>query len=224
METWQRHFFYRKKSFRTTWKLRSGVLVVVLLTGALTSRLWTGQIGRSLVCAGDLAPSDVILIENFDPHYILFERAATLEKAGLAPRILVTVQASPDPGVANPVSAGIAQVMARQARMRVWEMILVRDAEPISLNAALQVRDHLVREQVKSLIIVTSALRSQRSMLVYRTVLGRGGPQVRCDPVFGLTTPERWTKTWHGIQGVTEEILKLQYYRFYVIPFRVQPS
>jgi hypothetical protein len=42
---------------------------------------------------------------------------------------------------------------------------------------------------------------------------------VYCAPVFGRTTPERWTATWHGIQDVSEEFLKLQYYRFYVIPF-----
>lgn len=224
MGTWRRHFFYRKESFRTTWRFRIGALIVVLLTGASTSGFWTGQIARSLICASDLAPSDVILIENFDPHYLLFERAAALEKAELAPRILVPVPVSSDPALANPVSKGIAEVMARQARIRAWEMIPIQEIEPISLNAAFQVREHLVREQVKSVIIVTSGFRSRRSSLVYRAVLGHDGPGVRCDPVFGRTTPERWTKTWHGIQEAAEEFLKLQYYRFYVIPFRVRPS
>jgi hypothetical protein len=36
-------------------------------------------------------------------------------------------------------------------------------------------------------------------------------------PVFGVNTPKNWTQTWHGIQGVTEQWLKLQYYRFYVL-------
>jgi len=40
---------------------------------------------------------------------------------------------------------------------------------------------------------------------------------VRCDPVFGRATPERWSNTWHGIQSVAEEFVKLQYYRFYVL-------
>jgi hypothetical protein len=40
---------------------------------------------------------------------------------------------------------------------------------------------------------------------------------VRCDPVFGRVTPERWSDSWHGIQGVAEEFVKLQYYRFYVL-------
>jgi hypothetical protein len=36
-------------------------------------------------------------------------------------------------------------------------------------------------------------------------------------PVLGEKTAKNWTKTWHGIQDVTEQWLKLQYYRFYVL-------
>src|SRR5262249_30224825 len=87
------------------------------------------------------------------------------------------------------------------------------------LNAAVQIRDRLAREPVKSLIVVTSGFRSRRSSLIYRAVLHDTGVQLRCDPVFGRATPESWTATWHGMQEITEEFLKLQYYRFCVLPF-----
>ncbi len=218
MNLLRRHFFYTKNSIKTTWKLRVAMLVVVILTGALTRGFWVSQIGRSLVCAEDLSPSHVILVENFDPNYLLYERAAELEKAGIAPKTLVPVEASSDPKVANPVSLGVAEVMARQARLKDWEIILIREIEPISLNAAVQIRDRFTRDHIKSLVVVTSGFRSRRSSLVYRSVLD-DGTQVHCEPVFGQTTPKRWTETWHGIQQVAEEFLKLQYYRFYVLPF-----
>jgi hypothetical protein len=202
MDTWWRHLFYMKECVKSTWKLRIGALVVVVLAVALTSQFWVALVGRSLVCARDLTPSDVILVENFDPNYLLFERAAELEKAGLALRTLVPVEASSDPAVPNPVSKGIAEVMARQARLGVWGIVPIPETEPISLNAALHIRDLLVREHVRSVILVTPGFRSRRSSLVYRAVLHEGGRQVRCDPVFGRTSPERWTKTWHGIQEV----------------------
>jgi hypothetical protein len=220
MRTWRRHFFYEKKSIRTTWKLRIGLIVVMIVTGVLTRGVWTTQIGRSLVCARDAAPSDVILIENFDPNYLLLERAAALEKAGLASRSLVPVQIFPQPPTINPISKGIAEVMAGHARIGAWGMIPIQEIEPISLNAAVQIRDHLARQHVTSVLVVTPGFRSRRSLLVYRAVLSDGGIQVRCDPVFGRKTVERWTETWHGIQEVAEEFLKLQYYRFYVLPFR----
>ena len=204
---------------RVRWKRSAATLVVVALTGVLTRGFWVSQIARSLVCAEHLAPSDVILVENFNPNFLLFERAEALERAGLARRTLVPVEASRDPNVANPVSRGIAELMARQARLADWEIVLVGETEPISLNAAIQIRDRLVADHVRSLIIVTPGFRSRRSSLVYQAVLGDVDTQVQCVPVFGRTTPERWAETWHGTQEVVEEFLKLQSYRFYVLPF-----
>jgi hypothetical protein len=129
------------------------------------------------------------------------------------------VEASLDPAVAGLISQGITELMAKEARIGTWTTIPIREMEPISLNAAVQIRRHLAREHIKSLIVVTPGFRSRRSALVYRAVLGEDGVQVHCNPVFGRTSVERWTDTWHGIQRVSEEFLKLQYYRFYVLPF-----
>src|SRR5215813_12614021 len=162
MASWRRHLFYTRPCLKTTWKLRLGVLVVAALALASTSRIWTSVIARSLVCARDVAPSDLILVENFDAKYILFERAAALEKAGLAPRTLVPVPVSKDPGVANPMFRGFAEIMARQTRLETWEVLPIQEVEPFGLNAAVQIRDRLAREPVKSLIVVTSGFRSRR--------------------------------------------------------------
>src|SRR5688572_1177189 len=135
------------------------VALVLIVVGVLTSRLWTAAIGRSLVCADTTAPSDAMLVENFDANYLLFERAAALEKAGTARTTFVPVEASSDPKVANPVSVGIAEVMARQARLRAWRPIIISLREPISLNAALQIRERLVAERVKSVAVLTPGFR-----------------------------------------------------------------
>jgi len=219
MRDWRRHVYHRVECVKTTWKFRLGVLLILIIAGASTRNLWVGAIGRSLVCARDAAPSDIILIENFDPEYVLFERAATLERAGLAPRILIPVSVSRTPEIPNLVSAAIADVMARQARIAAWDVVPISETEPISLNAASQIRVRLARERVRSLIVVTPGFRSRRSALIYRAVLGPAGVQVRCDPVMLQGAPEDWAATWHGIQGVIQEFLKLQYYRFYVLPF-----
>src|SRR5207237_4777850 len=132
-------------TLRRSWKLALGLLVVILAT-TLTSRFWTAQIARSLTCAESRAPSDAILVENFDPNFLLFERAAALENEGLAALTLVPVETSREPNVANPVSLGIAEVMARQARLRRWRPIFIGINAPISLNAQLhmqpQIRAH----------------------------------------------------------------------------------
>src|SRR5215510_3940239 len=169
MTSWRRHLFYTRQCVKTTWKLRLGVLVVAILTLASTSRIWTTAIARSLVCAQDVAPSDLILIENFDPNYLLFERAAALQKDRIAPRALVPVQARQDSGVPNYISQAIAEVMARHARMDVWEMLPISEVEPISVNAAFQIRQYLLRENVNSLNLVLHSFPTRRSSLIYRT-------------------------------------------------------
>jgi hypothetical protein len=215
----RRHLFYTKASIKATWKLRVAALVVLILAALLTRGFWVAQIGKSLVCAEDLSSSDMIIVEShLDSNYLLFERAAELQKAGVALKTLIPVEASRDRQRANPVTLGVAELMARHARLKDWEIVLITETEPISLNAALQLRDHLIRNHIKSIVLVTSGFRSRRSSLVYRTVLDEG-IRVRCQPVFGQMTPTHWTETWHGIQRVTEEFLKLQYYRFYVLPF-----
>lgn len=193
-------------------------VLLVVLTGALTRGFWTASIAWSLVCREEIASSDAILVENFDPDFRLFERAAALQQAGVSSRVLVPVQAAEeDSGVANPISRGIGELMARFARVQSAEIIPIREVEPYSLTAAYQIGDFLAKRRMRSIVVVAPAFRSRRSFLVYGTVLRPLGIRVYCLPVSGGHTPENWTTTWHGIQAVAEQFGKLQFYRFYVL-------
>src|SRR5712692_10532047 len=134
----------------------AGPFVVIVLVGALTRGLWLAFIGHSLVCSGDAASADAILVENFDPDYRLFERAADLEREGWSARILVpTPTSSSDSDEVNLVSQGIAELMARFARVQHVEILPIREVEPYSLNAARQIRDVLTREHVRSVLVLS---------------------------------------------------------------------
>jgi hypothetical protein len=117
------------------------------------------------------------------------------------------------------VALGIAQVMATISRVGETEIIPTREVEPITLNAARDVQRFLEREHIRSVIVVTPLFRSRRSALVYGATLGRAGIAVRCQPVQGSRGVNTWTRSWHGIQDVLEQWVKLQYYRLYVMPF-----
>ena len=216
---WQRIFFYRKESLRTTWTLRLSLLLAGILAAFATRTFWTAQIGESLACREQIpGRSDALLVENFDLNYLVFERAAALERSGLSARVLVPAQVSrQDPEDLNLVSKRIAEVMAGVARLRHIELIPIQEKEPISLNAAYQIRDFLIGENLRSLVVVTPGFRSRRSFLVYESVLAPAGIAVSCVPVFGAKTAGNWASTWHGIQEVALQFLKLQYYRFYVL-------
>jgi hypothetical protein len=216
---WTRHFIYRAERVRTTWKLRLGLLALVVIVLWFSSGWWSAVIGRSLVCRGDPAPSDAILVENFDPDYLLFERARQLRRGGVAARVLVPVWTDAGTQEPNDVSLGIAQLMATISRIGPVETVPVREVEPISLNAARDLLRFLEREHIRSVTVVTPLFRSRRSALVYGATLGRAGITVTCEPVQGSRGVDTWTRSWHGIQDVVQQWLKLQYYRLYVLPF-----
>lgn len=224
---WTRHFFYRTEHVRTTWKFRSGLVAVVVLMGWLTSHWWTVAVARSLVCEESVASSDAILAENFDPDYLVLERAGQLRDAGIASRVLVPVQAHTwvegDPGSSqvDAVAMGITDVIARLARVGAFDIVPVRQDEPISLNTARDILRFIEREHIRSVLVVSPLFRSRRSALIYGATLGRAGVTVRCSHVEEMRGVETWSRSWHGVQEVAEQWLKLQYYRWYVLPFRL---
>ena len=89
---WKRRFIYRKESLKTTWLLR----IMIAAGSLLVLWLWFAGAGQQLVCREQVTAADALLIDNFDPDYLLFERAAELRRAGMASRVFVA-----DPGIAR---------------------------------------------------------------------------------------------------------------------------
>lgn len=219
---WTRHFVYRTERTRTTWKFRAGFVALIVVAVCLSRGWLTVAVAGSLVCDGNRAPSDAILVENFDPDYLVFERATSLRRAGFAARVLVPIAADAGASETQPVALATAEMIAKLARLGAFDIVPMREVEPISLNAAHDVRRYLEREGIRSVIIVTPFFRSRRSALVYGATLGRAGITVRCEPVQETRGLDTWTRTWHGVQDVAEQWLKLQYYKLYVLPFRLR--
>jgi hypothetical protein len=215
---WTRHFVYRTERTRTTWKFRVGFVGLVVVSAWLTHGWWTVAVARSLVCEANPAPSDAILVENFDNDYLVFERAADLRRAGLAPRVLVPVLAQSGTAEPNDVALETTQVMARIARLGPVDFVPIQQVEPISLNAAREVLRSVVQERIRSVIVVTPLFRSRRSALVYTAIFGRAGVTVTCEPARSPHGVDTWTKSWHGIEDVLQQWIKLLYYQLYVLP------
>jgi hypothetical protein len=207
------------------WKIGLAGLAMVVVIATVTRGAWLPWIAGGLVCAPADAAGDAIVVENFDTSYLLFERAAALQRRRPATRVVVPVSASTrDPGAANPVSKAVAELMARFAGLEHVSLVPVRQAEPYALNTAYQVRDFLTRERLGSAVVVTSGFRSRRSALVYGAVLAPAAIRVSCVPVFEGHTPDDWWRSWHGVEVVIEQFAKLQFYRFRVLPAVSGPS
>ena len=211
-----KHLFIRKEAYRPTWKLLVGLIVVVPLTLVLTRNLWVRVIAQDLTCVKDVGKSGAMLVENFDPEYMLFQEAAKLQREGIASRVVVPVEISRGMKEPDAIETGIADLMARTAGLQAIELVSVHQVEPISLNAAREIRDFLKRENISSVQLIAPGFRSHRSALVYRSVFIPSGIEVKCLPVF-VDPPLEWADSWHGIQDVVLQWGKLKYYQFWVL-------
>jgi hypothetical protein len=191
-------------------------LLAIVVAGAMTGA-WSRAVANSLVCAAQNERADAVVIDNFDPNYLLFERTQTIVAAQPAARVYVPSPASED-GEFTPVELGFVDVMVRIARLPPPTLVPVRHAEPFTLTAVRQIGRVLRQQHMKSIALVTPAFRSKRSFLVYSAVLAPQGISVSCVPVFGLHDASNWTHSWHGMQDVAEQIIKREYYRLWVLP------
>jgi hypothetical protein len=173
-------------------------------------------LGRSLVCEDGPRQRGAVLIDNFDYQYGLFRFGAELQREGFATRVIVPIT-SPDGPDAIIAATEVTATFARMAGLKHWDAVPAEHREPISLTTASRVREYLVKEHLPAVTIVSAWFRSRRSELIYRAVLEGTGISVRCIPAYGGSTPQTWTRSWHGIQEVVEQYGKLQYYRFWVL-------
>jgi hypothetical protein len=194
------------------------VIVALCLGAYLTRQTWLRIGAESLVCESSDAPSDAILVDHVEHNYLLFERAQRLQARGLATTVLVPILGSESNDEPHSVSLGFVEVMCRIARVADCITFDAPSSEPISLNLARRSAAELQGRGVRSVLLVTSGFRSRRAFTVYSEVLGPRGISVRCQPVFGSRTPANWSGTWHGVQEVGLQFLKLWYYRLIVMP------
>jgi hypothetical protein len=218
MSEWKHHFFRRREVWKTTWKLRLGILLLLAAILFPTHPFWLTCIGGSLVYSEEPSSSDLIVVENYDAEYLLFETAALLKREGFSDKVLIPAFIFRDPDKPGAVSAGIVEVMTRIARLADAEILPVHLEEPITLTVVRQVADVLEQRGVRSIIVVSPAFRSRRTFEVYRAVLEPRGIAVTCVASRSSRTPGNWWKTTHGVQSVFLEFFKLQYYRLFVLP------
>jgi hypothetical protein len=219
---WARYFVTRKEVVKTTWTFKAALIVAVVVVAYLTQPFWADSIAESLVCENPerLARADAILIDYLDPDLSVFGRASQLQAVGLSSNVIAPVDVDPSTGSISTVADAVIDVQARQARIDNLRKVPASDVEPYSLNTAFHIRRFAKENGIASVILVTPAFRSKRSMMIYAAVLSPAGVSIQCAPVFRRSV-RGWTQTWHGIQDVGLQFMKLQYYRWYVLPFRL---
>jgi hypothetical protein len=164
---WRSRLFYRKEVLKTTWLVPISVVVMLPLVLLHSRERW---LARHLVHQSSVAASDIVILDHYDVDYLVFETGASLIQDGLAQEAIIPCMIHGGPTNLNVVSQGIIDVMTGLSRLEPTRIVPVALEEPYTLNFARQMSGTLVERNIESVIIVSPAFRSRRSVLVYESV------------------------------------------------------
>lgn len=210
---------------KTTWRFRFLTCAVLALVVVAPAKVWLTAMAVSLVHEDALEPADLILVEMAVlPAPGAIDYAASLYHRGYAPRIAVTryvrSERLDDAGVEVPRSLDkLLQIYWADAGLdgSVVESVPIEVIDPVTLNSARQVAEYCRAHHVARVILVTSRFHSRRSTLSYARYMAPLGIEVRSRPPQGGLRPDNWWRTKDGILVVTQEYVKLLYYRAFVL-------
>lgn len=187
--------------------LLAALLVVVLAVG---HGLWLGVLGTFLVAADPLQTADAIIVLAGQTSSRA-ARGVELYQAGYAPRFIVSDEPLATHGLKTTWSElhqrGIAPLPVPDAAL----FILPESFS--TYEEALKSRDLLLREGLRSAILVTDPFHSRRAIMTFAHVFEPAGLAVRVSPSrdapYGL---ERWWQNKEKTRDVALEYVKFVYY------------
>ena len=192
-------------------------IVVVLLLWPFAA--WAAA--KFLVVAAPVEHADaIVLLSGSSSYKERALRAAELFGAGEASRIILTNDGQQG-SWSNTLQRNpfyYESTLAELNRLGVPRERVDVLLEPVSntYEEALLVRSHIEKQQIRTILVVTSAYHSRRSLWTYRRVLSDNGVRIGLESArVGWQTPSPWT-WWLGFRGwqiVPTEYFKLIYYR-----------
>jgi uncharacterized SAM-binding protein YcdF (DUF218 family) len=173
-----------------------------------------------LIVSAPLAKADVIVVLSGSSTFV--ERthlAAQLYSSGVAQRILLTNDNQQGPWLSSEQRNPFFHERARWEleRLGVPATNIETIMEPVSSthDEALVVRRFAQTNNVKSLLVVTSAYHSRRALRTFRRVFANSGIPIAlsaAQPGWQTPAPSRWWFSRRGWLTVPVEYVKLLYY------------
>ena len=203
--------FFRRRGSRL---LR--VSVLVLLSWPFIA--WAAA--KFLIVTAPIEHADaIVLLSGSSSYKERAHRAAELFDAGQASRIVLTNDGQRG-SWSNELQRNpfyYESTLAELTRLGVPHEKVDILMEPVSstYEEALLVRNHIKKQQIRTILVVTSAYHSRRSLWTYRRLLENNGVRIGLEVArIGWQTPPQWT-WWLRFRGwriVPAEYFKLIYY------------
>jgi uncharacterized SAM-binding protein YcdF (DUF218 family) len=211
---------YFSRQATVTWR---GTCIALSLIVAWSLLAWLAA--DALIVRAELPCADALVVLSGSGTYVeRTHRAAELYREGRAPLIILTNDNQQGGWSSeqqrNPLFIErAAEELRREAvpAERI-EMLPATQAVSSTYDEGVQLRQYAAEHGLQSILVVTSAYHSRRSLWTLRRIFRGSGIQIGLDPVppgQQTPTPARWWWQWHGWNMVAGEYLKLIYYWLY---------
>lgn len=194
------------------------ISVAILLLSVAWCVSWIAA--RLLIVSSPLDKADAIVVLSGSSTFV--ERthlAAQLYSSGVSRRILLTNDNQQGPWLSSEQRNPFYYERARWEleRLGIPSANIQTIMEPVSgtHDEALVVRHFARTNNVKSLLVVTSAYHSRRALRTFRRAFADSGTSiglVAAQPGWQTPAPSRWWFSWRGWLTVPVEYVKLTYY------------
>lgn len=223
---WQRWleddcFFVRREVRRLRLRFKVGLIAVVFGAAWLSAPVWLPLAVDPLVAPYAGAPTEAIVAEGwFALDHSMAKEIARICRSGQRVYVIVNEKAEVEddygfkldrPGQSR---LNLARAGVDTSRTTILLMSRPPDIPGNTALYAVQLRDRLQRDGIRSFTLVTDSFHSRRSCLIYSRAFAGSGIAIDCYPApLGFDRRNWWRKS-SGMQYVMAEYVKLVYYLF----------
>jgi len=191
------------------------LLCVIVIVFALRVRILTG-IGNFLIVQDSLEPADIIFVLNGDMATRPFQ-VARLVKQGISHKVVIA-RAGNSLAVDMDLAQNITDTsiaMMKKAGIPESEIVQlpVRGGVNSTFDEAGALRTYALRNSIRSLVVVTSAIHTRRaSWIIHKTLAGVPVKIMMSPAPDHRYTSGTWWRQEDGLIGCQNEYIKLIYY------------
>jgi len=203
------------------------ILFILVVIGA-TYRLWLPLPATCLLMKDNIRKADCIVLLRGDA-YFRFKKAVELYDEGYSKRIVISILPEREEELReyyhfkNRV-LGLKDIPPKEFTLKAFRYfgknpkgILFTDKTVTSTyDEAVATRDYMLKEKLRSLILVTSTYHTRRALMIFRMVFrGTGIKIYNCTARNEAYRPDSWWRSEKDVKAVSLEYMSIPYNFFY---------
>ena len=204
------------------------ILIFLFSIFIITYKFWLFLPARFLLVKDNINKADCIVVLSSDTYFRI-KKAVELYNSGYAKNIVVTITPEREKELKEYYEFGyrifgLKDISNKEIILKAFEYfnkdpkdIYFTEKEVTSTyDEAIAIKDFMLKNNFKSLILVTSTYHTKRALLVFKLVFNKTGIKIyNCTAENKLYNPLRWWEKERDVEKIIREYVAIIYNIFY---------